>query len=162
MRSPISYFAVTCLGSIAMVAYFGHMFVTSGFDWMPFLLMLLFVSGAVLLALELKRFRLGLDGLAIQHLLTRRTRVIPYASMDKVVSTSERGGRQRREHFLVNIQHDKRVESVRFFEKDQRDGFRARLDACRQGEILANADPVELPQAKLAQPDWIYPWRRSA
>jgi hypothetical protein len=162
MRSPVSYFALMLAISVALAGYFGVVFMRTGFSVMPLLFVLLFVAGTVIAASELKRFRLAADGLTIQNLLTRRTRVIPYPSIEKVARGFENESAERRAHYLLRVHHPGGVQNLRFFDRSDRDAYQERLEACRQGAVAENADRAELPRAQVVGQDWTYPWRRAA
>lgn len=162
MRSPVWYFALLLALSVALAGYFGFVFVRSGFAVTPLLLLLLFVAGTVMSARELERFRLAGDGLNIQHLITRRTRVIPYPAIEKLAADSEAEGHQTRAEFLLRVHHRDGVKTLRFYDRAERDSYHKRLEACRHGAVAENADRAELPRAQVVDQSWTYPWRRAA
>ena len=162
MRAPLIYFTVLFIVGLGMIAYYVWDLIHTGFSGGMLFFVLVLVAATTGLALELKRFRLTPGGLAVQHLLTRRTRVIPYATINQLTKTFLRGNQNTTSQELLKIRYDGRLETMRFFDREQRDEIYRRLEACRQGDVEGNVGQPELPSARVVtrSEGWIYPWRR--
>ena len=162
MRNPLIYFTLVFAAGIAMTTYCIWELIHTGFSAFLLFFTLLIAAGTVSMGLDLKRFRLTPGGLAVQHLFTRRTRVIPYEAIDQLSKTFQRGNQNTTSQELLKIRYDGRLETMRFFDREQRDEIHRRLEACRQGDIEGNVGQPELPSARVVtrSEGWIYPWRR--
>lgn len=162
MRAPLIYFSVLCVFGIGMTSYYVWELIHKGFSGGMLFFVLVLAAATVGLALELKRFRLTPGGLAVQHLLTRRTRVIPYEAINDMFKDHQSGSRNTAKQELLEIHHNGRRETMRFFDREQRDEIHRRLEACRKGDIEGNVGQPELPKAQVVtrSEGWIYPWRR--
>lgn len=161
--SPLTHFTLMAALGVILAGNFAYELVRHGFSWISLALLLLALLVAAFSAADLKRFRLTPAGLAIQHLITRGTRIIPYASIEEIIQTHILKGRGHPGWEILRIRHQGRWDELKFFERAQRDDFLRRLEACRQGDIVNTVGQAELPAARVVtqSQDWVYPWRRA-
>lgn len=142
---PLVHFALMALLALALSGYFIHEFSSRGFSWKLALLLSMTLFVAMSSVTNLRRFRLAPAGIVIQHVLTRRTIIIPYASIEKIITTHTFKGRAQPAWQILRIQHRGRWDELRFFDRIKRDDFLRQLDSHRQEAAQPASPPPAIP-----------------